>query len=163
MTFKVTERSLNAWTAADWPSLSFFGTRPNFSVLETGTKYKLDERGQVDGETDDSDMHVDEDEQGMALAIIAAKEAEDVKKEKDAQGALEDTLQGSKQELHEPAPKATGSRTPPPPSRARGMEPATPTLEIDRRSSTTASSTTKPTPSASSSSKSLPTGTGHNP
>ena len=155
MTFKVTERSLNAWKAADWPNLSFFGTRPNFSVLETGTKYKLDERGQVDGETDDSDMHVDEDEQGMALAIIAAKEAEDVKKEKDAQGALEDTLQGSKQELHEPAPKATGSRTPPPP----GMEPPTPSLDTDRRSSTTASSTTKPTPSASSSSKSLPPGT----
>ena len=159
MTFKVTERSLNTWTSADWPSLSFFGTRPNFSVLETGTKYKLDERGQVDGETDDSDMHVDEDEQGLALAIIAAKEAEDVKKEKDAKGALEDTAQGP----NEQAPKATGSRTPPPPSRARGMSTPTPTLEIDRRSSTVSSSTTKPTPSASSSSKSLTTTTGHNP
>ena len=155
MTFKVTERSLNAWTAADWQSLSIFGTRPNFSVLETGTKYKLDERGQVDGETDDSDMHVDEDEQGMALAIIAAKEAEDVKKEKDAKGALEDTAQGSKQEPIEHASKATGSQTPPP----HGMEPTTPTLETDRRSSTV-SSDTKPTQSASSSSKSL---TGHNP
>ena len=102
-------------------------------------------------------MGVDEDHQGLALAIIAAKEAEDVKKEQDAQSALEDSSKGSTEMKKEDAPQATGSRPPP------GMEPATPTLEADRRSSTTASSTTKPTPSASSSSKSLNTGTGHNP
>ena len=157
LTFEVTERSLLVWKDADWGKLSIYGTRANFSAVETGTKFKLDEHGEVDGETDDSDMHLDEDEQGMSLAIIAAKEAEDVKQQKDqaAEDALKDTAHGSKQEQVKQASKATGSQTPPP----HGMEPATPTLETDRRSSTV-SSDTKPTQSASSSSKSL---TGHNP
>ena len=169
MTFKVTERSLPVWKDADWGKLSIYGTRANFSAVETGTKFKLDEHGEVDGETDDSDMHLDEDEQGMSLAIIAAKEAEDVKEQEDssspvtrleqaADNAMKNTASGSSQVQIKTASKATGSGgdTPPP----RGMEPATPTLETDRKSSTVSSDTTKPTQSASSSSKSL---TGNNP
>ena len=111
-----------------------------FSAEETGTKFKINEKGEVDGETSDSDMQLDADQQALSLAFIAAKEAEDIKELEDC--PLTAAADKAKQVKVEPKETASGHDEKPP-----GMEPPTPTLQTDRRTNTSQS--------ASSSSKSL--------
>ena len=93
-------------------------------------------------------MTLDEDQQAMQLACIAAKEAEDLKELEDRTHT--EAAKGEIKVKEEPKEIATDQRVKPPQS----MEPATPTLETDRKEFTVSSTPTDPTQSASASSSS---------